>query len=697
MRRYAPRLVSQLARIELHAAAQQQVQQWSRRLHHAPGPAAAVASAAAKAAAARLPAAAGAAWGPHGGGCARAARGFSAAAPLARGAARLRYLLGFGGLVVAAQFEDVTTNARLAALAAVRLGRDVAAAAAVAADYKTSLAAAPPSGPARQAALSACHQRGADRLLALCFKNGGIYTKLGQHLAQLDHLVPAEYVDTMRANLLDRCPVSDYAEVAAIITQDLGSPPDQLFASFEREPIASASLAQVHVAYGHDGSKLAIKVQHAGLRESCAADIRTIELLVKGARLIFPDFNYQWLVDEIKENLPRELDFRHEAANAERCRANLASPKSRLAGRVAVPRLHPRLSSGRVLTMEFIDGARLTDPAALDALGVDRAGLAALVAEAFNEMIFIHGDVHCDPHAANMLVRKVGGRQQLVLLDHGLYRVIDDEFRARYAALWRALVFADADGIREHAAAMNAGDLYPLFAAMLTQRPWEQHAAAMNAGDLYPLFAAMLTQRPWEQHAAAMNAGDLYPLFAAMLTQRPWEQIVDRRIDHLALPKTREDRDLLQGYAQVYLREIGDLLLRMPRPLLLLLKTNDCLRSVDNTLGSPLNTIVMTARECTRALSDIRSERAPGLRSWLARTRDAAHVEFVVLAMRGLALWAAVRSALWGRRRGGARSGGGGAGAGGDGGGGGLPPLEQLPAEFVAATAGGGGGGGAAR
>jgi len=66
---------------------------------------------------------------------------------------------------------------------------------------------------------------------------------------------------------------------------------------------------------------------------------------------------------------------------------------------------------------------------------------------------------------------------------------------------------------------------------------------------------------------------------------------VDKRIDHLALPKTAQDRELLQGYAQVYMREIGDLLLRMPRPLLLLLKTNDCLRAVDNALGSPMNTV----------------------------------------------------------------------------------------------------------
>ena len=226
-----------------------------------------------------------------------------------------------------------------------------------------------------------------------------------------------------------------------------------------------------------------------------------------------------------------------------------------------------------------------------------------------------------------------------MLLDHGLYRVIDDALRAEYAGLWRALVFGDAAGIKAH--------------------------------------------------AAAMGAGDLYPLFAAMLTQRPWEAIVDRRLDHLDAPKTAADRALLQGYAMVYVREIGDLLLRMPRPLLLLLKTNDCLRAVDAALGSPLSAVAMTARECTRALSEMRSAQRPGLRSWLAGAADAAHVEAVVAAMGAMAWWAWLRRAVFGG--GGARGGGGGgekqkqqqAAAEEP-----LPPLQALPAEFVAATTG---------
>ena len=173
----------------------------------------------------------------------------------------------------------------------------------------------------------------------------------------------------------------------------------------------------------------------------------------------------------------------HEAGNAARCAANLAAPGSRVRGRVAVPAVDTALSSHRVLTMEFIDGVKVTDREGLAALGAHPAAVARLVSETFCEQIFVFGDVHCDPHAANLLVRAApgaprgargSGAWQLVLLDHGLYRQLDDGLRLEYAGLWRSLIHADEAGIRRHCAALNAGDAVPLFAGMLTQRPWEE-------------------------------------------------------------------------------------------------------------------------------------------------------------------------------------------------------------------------------
>lgn len=190
--------------------------------------------------------------------------------------------------------------------------------------------------------------------------------------------------------------------------------------------------------------------------------------------------------------------------------------------------------------MEFIDGVYVTDAQGLARLSCPPRELAKVISKAFNEMIFKFGDVHADPHAANMLVRETPTRPtslsstyysaehkkhpkwQLVLLDHGLYRKLDDSFRLEYASLWRSLIFGDVDGIQKSATAMNAGDVVPLFAGMLTQRPWRDVS---------------------KKHRGA---------------------------DRLKLKYTREEKEELQQFAGIYAKEIGALLARLPRELLLL-------------------------------------------------------------------------------------------------------------------------------
>eukprot|EP00891_Asterochloris_glomerata_P006292 jgi/Astpho2/6292/e_gw1.00089.9.1_t len=462
------------------------------------------------------------------------------------------------------------------------------------ADYKFSLQGK--EGEERQNAMNACHSRGAWQLQKLCFANGGIYIKLGQHVAQLDHLLPPEYVHTMRDHMLDKCPVSSPAEVAKTLREDLGAGPEELFRSFEDTPIASASLAQVHRAVSHDGQQLAVKVQHTGLRDTCQADTLVVEVFVRALRWAFPDFNYQWLIDEVKESLPQELDFELEAANLLRCQAHLLHPRSKVRGQVVVPRLQQGMLSKRVLAMEFVEGIKVTDRQRLQEAGLRPQAIAQLVSQTFNEMIFLHGYVHCDPHAANLFVRVHKGRPQLILLDHGLYRSITDQFRHDYACLWQALIFSDVEGIKKYSAAMNAGDMYPLFAGMLTQRPWDQ------------------------------------------VTRRSW--------DHLNLKRDDAEREMIMSTSQQFAKEISALLQRVPRALLLLLKTNDCLRAIDVALGQPVNTFVITARECTRALADMKRKEGKGLRSQLSASWMEWHVEWRVTLLKA-ATWLAYLKAYW--------------------------------------------------
>ena len=226
------------------------------------------------------------------------------------------------------------------------------------------------------------HERNAKRLVGMARRNGGCYLKLAQHLAQLSHLLPPEYVREAET-CLDDCPTSSLEDVRAVVEQELGAPPEQLFDDFSPAPIASASLAQVHTATLREGSpsfstgagsvkKVAIKVQHRGLRETCVGDIEACALAVRVVARIFPAFKLEWLVDEIAPHLPVELNFVNEAKNCRRAASIFADRQD-----VAVPEVVR--ASPRVLVMSFEEGVNGTDVHAMREAGIDTAAAARLV------------------------------------------------------------------------------------------------------------------------------------------------------------------------------------------------------------------------------------------------------------------------------------------------------------------------------
>ena len=183
--------------------------------------------------------------------------------------------------------------------------------------------------------------------------------------------------------------------------------------------------------------------------------------------------------------------------------------------------------------------------------------------------------MHCDPHPANVLVRPLpdgSGRPQLVLLDHGLYQQLDTQFRLQYCTLWRGIVLAEVAVIR--------------------------------------------------RSCLELGVGNLYPLLAAMLTAKPWNDIVAPELDSLVSktkPTSAAKHDAkVSGYVQQYAAYICEVLSKVPPQMLLLFKANDCLRHSDRMLGTPINTFLITARACVAALSAARWESEPSLRSlWI--------------------------------------------------------------------------------
>ncbi|KAI3788507.1 hypothetical protein L2E82_01275 [Cichorium intybus] len=453
--------------------------------------------------------------------------------------------LGAGaGAAAIAKSDDPATSLKLCTTVPVRLFRLSVTAATIAFDYEYSLFGLPEDGIERTRVKHEVHTRSARRLEELCLNNGGIYIKLGQHISQLEYLVPQEYINTLRESMLNRCPTSSYDQVCQVIKRELGGAPEEIFDEFDPVPIASASLAQVHVARTHEGEKVAVKVQHMHMTDTAAADYATVELIVNTLHRLFPSFDYRWLVDEVRDSLPKELDFLIEAKNSIKCMDNFRRLSPHIAEYVYAPMVYWNLSTSKLLTMEFVEGAEVNDLKSIKKLGLSPHDIATLVSRTFAEMMFKHGFVHCDPHAANLLIRAmpssrsgIFGRRkpQLVLLDHGLYKELDVATRTNYAALWKGLVLADARAIKENCMKLGAGE-------------------------------------------------DLYALFAGILTMRPWNRVIDPAVDHLAIQGNASDQSELQMYASLYFPQITELLHQLPRVILLMLKTNDCLRAVNNAL-----------------------------------------------------------------------------------------------------------------
>jgi aarF domain-containing kinase len=169
---------------------------------------------------------------------------------------------------------------------------------------------------------SECHKRSAERLLRLCRQNGGVFTKLGQHLSAMVYLLPREYTTTLKV-LQDQCPASSLKDIDDMFLLDTGKSLNDWFSEFDPEPLGVASLAQVHRAVLRaSGKEVAVKIQHPSLDEYTAIDVQTVVSTVHWVKKAFPDFEFAWLADEMRNSLPKEMDFAHEALNANKVRKN---------------------------------------------------------------------------------------------------------------------------------------------------------------------------------------------------------------------------------------------------------------------------------------------------------------------------------------------------------------------------------------
>ncbi|KYR01571.1 putative protein serine/threonine kinase [Tieghemostelium lacteum] len=430
--------------------------------------------------------------------------------------------------------------------------------------------------PNYNAKLDQLHQESAEKILKLCLANGGLYIKSGQYLASLNHVLPPQYTKTLSV-LQDKVLFRPYSEIEKAFIEDFGESPSKVFAEFDKNPIAAASLAQVHKAKTFSGEEVAVKVQYSDVARNFEGDLMTQKIFIKMVEFAFPEFEFSWMADEMKMVLSSELDFVNEAKNGERAKREIQHPMS------YIPKVYHEYSSKKVLTTEFIHGCKVNDTKSLHRMGLTEKDVLQNLLEICSEQIFIHGFVHVDPHCGNILVRqhpKYPKRAQVVLIDHGLYREYDNEFRINFCHLYRSLVLCDHKKV--------------------------QHYSKILGVENYKLFSNIILMRNFENSSVGIG-----------------NQV------------TPEDMEKMMGQFMNddFMLQVNTLMKSMPRHLFFILRNNNLIRSVNLEVGAPVNRFTIMCRYATQGINSVnnsnKDERYRIIR-YLSQVKEKVHLEVLL-------------------------------------------------------------------
>ena len=379
----------------------------------------------------------------------------------------------------------------------------------------------------------------------------------------MNYLLPPEWTTTF-IPLQDKCPVSSFESIERMFLEDTGTSLWDYFSEFSREPIGAASLAQVHLAtIKETGQRVAVKVQHPSLQRWAPLDMRLTATTFKTLKYFFPEYDLEWLSSEVEISLPKELDFTCEAENARRTAAHFAQAAPQL------PLLIPDVlwAKKRLLVMACESGHRLDDLSYMDSHGIDRDEVSATLAHIFNEMIFGEGaPLHCDPHGGNIAIRhnplksnKSKSNFDIILYDHGLYRDIPLPLRRSYAKLWLAIIDGDIPRMKQYV-----------------------YEVAGIGEDKFPLFASAITGRDFINVVSATDSGGV---------MKPKE--------------ASEQKSMSTALQEGLIVDLVQMLGQVPRIILLILKTNDLTRALDESLHTrqgPVRQFLILARYCMRTV-----------------------------------------------------------------------------------------------
>lgn len=269
---------------------------------------------------------------------------------------------------------------------------------------------------------------------------GPTYIKLGQLLSTRPDIIGPEYIKELE-KLQNEVPPFSYAELKKVCEQE-GIDIDNDYAKFETEPIAAASIAQVHIAYLHTGEKVVVKVQRPNIDKIIETDL---EILTDLSRLL--EKRTSWgrfyriseIVDEVAEAIRKELDFNQEARNADKFQ-QIYRKKSY----VKIPKVYWELSTSKVLTLEYLEGIKISDFINLKRSKYSTEKIASNIVEALFEQIYVHGFFHADPHPGNIAI---GPNETIIFYDFGQVGKIDNYLKEKGMELLISMMRYDSNNV----------------------------------------------------------------------------------------------------------------------------------------------------------------------------------------------------------------------------------------------------------
>jgi predicted unusual protein kinase regulating ubiquinone biosynthesis (AarF/ABC1/UbiB family) len=335
-------------------------------------------------------------------------------------------------------------------------------------------------------------QKRAQWLVDTLINLGPTFIKIGQALSTRADLLPLEYVRAL-VKLQDQVPQFPADEAIAIIEAEMGLPLAQVYKEFDREPLAAASLGQVHRARLHTGEEVVVKVQRPGLDSLFKLDFKILGNLVKFSKKRMKGlkhFDLEAIHQEFCEILSREIDYVQEAMNAERFRRNFLDHPL-----ILVPRVYPELTTRRVLTMEYMPGIKVNDRASLEAVGINPKDINHIGICAYLKQLLQDGYFQADPHPGNMAVSSDG---KLIFYDFGMMAEVMPINQGQMVETFFAVLRKDTDQVIKTLGDMGLiepmSDMTPvrriikLLLEKFAEKPVEAQAFRSVRNELYAVF-----------------------------------------------------------------------------------------------------------------------------------------------------------------------------------------------------------------